>query len=168
MKIEWRRAFPVPSKALCGLCPSSGRVFGDMTKPRKQPGTRSHDCCRPVSPGRPFRAQGYHPTRRPRTAVFGAPHTRETPIHVTISPAGGQRFHARVQDRHLCTSRTPFFAAARVLMNEGAEPETPITMSHEGSCIVSLRSTVGQAARLSVEESERSGPRFVPYRPFRA
>ena len=53
-------------------------------------------------------------------------------------------------------------------MEEGADPGTPITMSHEGSCIVSLRSTVGQAARLSVEESERSGPRFVRYRPFRA
>jgi hypothetical protein len=53
-------------------------------------------------------------------------------------------------------------------MEEGADPETPITMSHEGSCILSLRSTIGQAARLTVEESERSGPRFVPYRPFRA
>jgi hypothetical protein len=53
-------------------------------------------------------------------------------------------------------------------MKDGADPETPITMSHEGSATVSLRSTVGQAARLSVEESERSGPRFVRYRPFRA
>jgi len=53
-------------------------------------------------------------------------------------------------------------------MEEGADPETPITMSHEGSCIVSLRSTIGQAARLTVEESDTSGPRFVPYRPFRA
>jgi len=53
-------------------------------------------------------------------------------------------------------------------MAEGIDPETPITMSHDGSCIVSLRSTIGQAARLTVEESERLGPRFVPYRPFRA
>ena len=107
----------------------------------------------PADPERPFSA---------------TPHPKETPIHITISPAGGGRFHARVEDRRLCTSRTPFFAAARVLMEEGADPETPITMSHEGSCILSLRSTIGQAARLTVEESEKSGPRFVPYRPFRA
>ena len=53
-------------------------------------------------------------------------------------------------------------------MKEGADPETPITLGHEGSAIVSLRSTIGQAARLTVEESETSGPRFVRYRPFRA
>jgi hypothetical protein len=104
----------------------------------------------------------------PKRPFSATPHPKETAIHVSISPATGGRFHARVQDRHLCTSRTPFFAAARVLVEEGADPETPITMSHEGSCIVSLRSTIGQAARLTVEESERSGPRFVRYRPFRA
>ena len=115
-----------------------------------------------------FGGRGHSPTRGPETAVFGDPHPKETAIHITISPARGGRFHAREQERHLCTSRTPFFAAARVLMEEGADPETPITMSHEGSCIVSLRCTIGQAARLTVEESEKSGPRFVPYRPFRA
>src|SRR5215207_8126260 len=104
----------------------------------------------------------------PKRPFSATPHLKQTPIHITISPARGGRFHAREQDRHLCISRTPFFAAARVLMEEGADPETPITMSHEGSCIVSLRSTIGQAERLTVEESERSGPRFVPYRPFRA
>ena len=92
----------------------------------------------------------------PKRPFSATPHPKETPIHITISPVRRGRFHARVQDRHLCTSRTPFFAAARVLMEEGADPETPITMSHEGSCIVSLRSTIGQAARLTVEESEKS------------
>jgi len=104
----------------------------------------------------------------PKRPFSATPHPKETAIHVSISPARGGRYHARVQDRHLCTSRTPFFAAARVLMAEGIDPETPITLGHEGSAIVSLRSTIGQAARLTVEESERSGPRFVPYRPFRA
>src|SRR5215217_6312129 len=84
----------------------------------------------------------------PERPFSTTPHPKETAIHITISPAGGQRFHARVEDRHLCTSRTPFLAAARVLMKEGADPGTPITMSHEGACTVSLRSTVGQAAKL--------------------
>ena len=55
----------------------------------------------PADPERPFSA---------------TPHPKETPIHVTISPVTGGRFHARVQDRHICTSRNPFLSAARVLI----------------------------------------------------
>jgi hypothetical protein len=102
----------------------------------------------------------------PKRPFSATPHTPETPIHITVSPAGGERFHARAQERHLCTSRTPFLSAARVLMKEGVDPDTPITLGHDGSATVSLRSTIGQAARLTVEESDRSGPRFVPYHPF--
>jgi hypothetical protein len=69
---------------------------------------------------------------------------------IEIVPAGGDRFHAYVGGRKLCTSRTPFLTAARILLRNGLPPETPIVMRHKGSATISLRSTVGAASSLSV------------------
>lgn len=85
---------------------------------------------------------------------------------ITISPAGRERYHARLGHRLLCTSRTPFTDAARVLAREGVSPSTPLQMSREGHDTVDLISTVGAAARLTVLENERRGPVFIAHRPF--
>jgi hypothetical protein len=85
---------------------------------------------------------------------------------ITISPAGRGRYHARLGHRHLCTSRTPFTDAARVLVNEGITPSTPLQMSREGRDAVDLSATVGAAARLTVLENERRGPVYIAHRPF--
>ncbi|KQQ15516.1 hypothetical protein ASF56_23820 [Methylobacterium sp. Leaf122] len=86
-------------------------------------------------------------------------------MNLVISPAERGRFHATLDGRHLCTSYTPVFAAARVLKAEGVLPQEPLTMTHEGSDVVCLTSTVGEAARLTVEENEGRGPLLRPYRP---
>jgi hypothetical protein len=85
---------------------------------------------------------------------------------ITISPAGRGRYHARLGHRNLCTSRTPFTDAARILAKEGVSPSEPLKMSREGRDTVDLISTVGAAARLTVLENERRGPVFIAHRPF--
>jgi hypothetical protein len=83
---------------------------------------------------------------------------------ITISPAGRGRLRASLGTRILCTSDTPFFAAARVLLREGVNPKTPLEMTREGSDTVDLRSTVGAAAGLTVVENDHVGPIFRPYK----
>jgi hypothetical protein len=82
-------------------------------------------------------------------------------ITVIVDPIGLGRFRASLGDRVLCESRTPLLGAARVLLAEGVDPATPLAMRHRTSDTIAMRSTVGAAARLSVDEY---GPRFVPYR----
>lgn len=85
---------------------------------------------------------------------------------ITISPAGRGRYHARLGQRHLCTSRNAFTDAARILAKEGVPPSTPLQQSREGGDTVDLISTVGAAARVTVLENERRGPVFIAHRAF--
>ncbi len=87
-------------------------------------------------------------------------------MNITIRPLGRGRFAASVGQRLLCKSKTPFFTAARILQAEGLPDDTPITMTHEGSSIVSMRSTVGEATRWIVVETDTQGPTLKPYRPM--
>src|SRR5262249_22232057 len=68
------------------------------------------------------------------------------------------RFDMYLDGRYLGRSTTPLLTAARILLAEGLPPETAIEMRHEGSTTISLRSTIGSAAKLGV-----SGDRFVEY-----
>jgi hypothetical protein len=77
-----------------------------------------------------------------------------------------QRWQAWVGDELICTSRTPFFAAARKLLEHGTVPDEDITMRHKGSDRLCLSSTVGAAAKLTVTEDERVGPRQGKYQPY--
>lgn len=86
-------------------------------------------------------------------------------MNIVASPAERGRYHAHLDGRLLTTSYTPFFAAARILQAEGVLPQEPLTMTHEGSDVVCLTSTVGEAARLTVEDGKNSGPLLRPYRP---
>lgn len=87
-------------------------------------------------------------------------------MNITIRPLGRGRFAASFGQRLICESKTPFFTAARILQREGMADDTPISMTHEGSPIVALRSTVGEAADRIVEETDQKGPRFKTYRPM--
>ena len=93
-------------------------------------------------------------------------------IEIVVYPVGRKRsdgtiagrgsFRAMVGERVLViSSRTPFLSAARVLLAEGVNPETRIWMRHAHSSVVSLRSTVGEAATLTVDET--GAPRFQTY-----
>jgi hypothetical protein len=75
---------------------------------------------------------------------------------ITLIPANltskGQRYAAVLDGRTLCTSRQPFYEAARVLLGEGTDPETVLEATHH---FVAMRSTVGEAARWTVSDGER-------------
>lgn len=90
-------------------------------------------------------------------------------IHITVRPTkltpSGQRYEARCGEDMIATSRTPFLAAARVLIERGHSSDTVLTMSHEGDDTVALRSTLGAAAGLRVVENDTAGPRFGRYIP---
>jgi hypothetical protein len=85
--------------------------------------------------------------------------------HIVVSPASTPgRFEARLDGELLCAARTPLLSAARVLLDRGASPTDTITMRHAGSHTVAMRSTVGVAAKLTVDETSGNGtPRFRPY-----
>lgn len=98
----------------------------------------------------------------------GQPHMSGK-LTITVSPVGSgefdvhrDRFAAHYDGRLLCTSRTPFLSAARVLLAEGHDPAIKIAMRHAGSDTDCLTSTIGVAAQLTVNETANA-PRFAPY-----
>ncbi len=88
-------------------------------------------------------------------------------MNITISPAKTRgRYDARLDDGRIFENlETPFYSTARRLMKEGVLPQEPLTMTHQGSDMVCLRSTVGEAAALSVVDSDNRGLQLRPYRP---
>jgi hypothetical protein len=87
-------------------------------------------------------------------------------MNITIRPLGRGRFAASLGQRLLCESKTPLFTSARILQAEGVPDECPITMTHEGSSVVAMGSTVGEAASKIVHETDSDGPKFKRYRPM--
>jgi hypothetical protein len=82
----------------------------------------------------------------------------------TSKPVHG-RYEARLDGRLICISRQPLLDSARVLAAEAIDPATPIAMRHEGAAHNGLRSTVGKAAKLTIEESAKVGPRIICWKP---
>lgn len=74
-------------------------------------------------------------------------------ITVVVSPVKGGRFNAHVDGVLICTSRTPFFTAARQLITDGHDPTTIAVMRHAGSDFEAMRAPLGIAAKLTVEEN---------------
>jgi hypothetical protein len=73
-------------------------------------------------------------------------------------------FAARLAEdsRILCKSRTPFTDAARSLLREGVDPKTILISRKPGQDYDALRSTVGAAAKLTVDESKTRFARWKP------
>lgn len=88
-----------------------------------------------------------------------------SPIEIVIRPKGIGRYLALIEGEAVITSRQPLFASARVVLDRGVDPHTVITIRHEGSATVSMRSTVGRAAGWRVEEPDRGGIRLRRYVP---
>jgi hypothetical protein len=63
----------------------------------------------------------------------------------------------------LAASETPFFDTARALQEEGVPPATRIEMQWADSGTVSLRSTVGEAASLTVSGHSLRFREYVPF-----
>jgi hypothetical protein len=62
-------------------------------------------------------------------------------------------------------SHVPLLDGCRRLLDAGVDPEAPVSMVWGDSDIVSMITTVGVAAGLSVSETQ-TGPRFHRYVPF--
>jgi hypothetical protein len=84
---------------------------------------------------------------------------------VVLARPGGT-FEARWQDRILCRSRQPFLDGARALLALGLPPETVLVMRHAGSDTEALRSTIGAASRLTVQENDKTGPALRRWNAF--
>lgn len=65
----------------------------------------------------------------------------------------------------VASSHQPMFDAARELLRRGAMPQDRIVMRHAGSSVDSLKSMVGDAARLAVEETG-GAPQYRVWRAF--
>jgi hypothetical protein len=77
-----------------------------------------------------------------------------------------RRFVATLDGRQLCISRQPLLDAARVLINEGINPATPIATRHAGAGFDATTSTVGTAAKWTVRENDKAGPALVRWKAF--
>jgi hypothetical protein len=76
------------------------------------------------------------------------------------------RYSAHVDGRCVVRgSRQPFFDAARALRAGGVPDTTVIEARHAGSATIAMRSTVGEAAKWAIEETDRGGLRRRPWKP---
>jgi hypothetical protein len=83
---------------------------------------------------------------------------------ITIAPAGKGQVTATSSDGHTFLSTIPLCNGARYWLDKGADPETSIcTVWSSGSTEWSLRSTIGQAAKLTVKSDKAGKPVFQRY-----
>jgi hypothetical protein len=122
-------------------------------------------------------------TLKPRDFELMSSALHQDPITLTAAPCfdladdgrrirsyakRGPLFDAKIADRIVVRRNAqPLLDACRVLMAEGCNPATPIVMRHEGSVMDALRTTVGHAAKLTVDEPAdgKRPPRFRDWRP---
>jgi hypothetical protein len=90
-----------------------------------------------------------------KIVIVVAPHLE--PAMMGDGKVHRDKFEARLGDRLLCVSWTPFVDSARALLAEGVDPNTTITMRHLGKDHDALRGTLGVVGGLRV-----SGPNFRP------
>jgi hypothetical protein len=82
-------------------------------------------------------------------------------ITITIAPTGTGQVTATASDGHTRHTTTPLLDGARYWLEKGANPNTPIvTVWSSGSTHWSLRSTIDQAAKLTVESNSVGTPVF--------
>jgi hypothetical protein len=84
------------------------------------------------------------------------------PVVILLAPASmgtrGVLYDASLPDgESLCRSRTPFFAAARVLRSRGMDEATWFIARHVGSNIDAMRCRLGFAARWTISELATGG-----------
>jgi hypothetical protein len=93
-------------------------------------------------------------------------HTKISRIYLKPTSLGerGQRYCAINDGVTLIeSSRTPEFDAARALLAKGITGQLEVW--HNGAAFYAMRVDIAKAAGLTVEESDRIGPRFARWRP---
>ena len=79
---------------------------------------------------------------------------------------GLSRYRAYVGERGgkpLCVSRQPFLDSARKLIARGHDPQTMLVMRWAGAKNWALRSSLGAAAKLTVDEHNGTFAKWKPY-----
>jgi hypothetical protein len=104
-------------------------------------------------------------TSKEKRTGDGTQHGFDGILEVVVAPAGAGKFAAGLDGRELYAIAKPFLDAARVLLAEGVDAETVLEMRHAGSNTLTLRSTVGTAAGLTVLEGDLR-PRFARWQAF--
>jgi hypothetical protein len=139
-----------------------------VVRPKSHGGSNCVGGVNAETPG--FRADEQCPSPRPnyfnRRPVFRS--RRRRPSHSVLRAKRGPLFDAKIADRIVVRRNAqPLLDACRVLMAEGCNPATPIVMQHEGSVMDALRTTVGHAGKLTVDEPTdgKRPPRFRDWRP---
>jgi hypothetical protein len=89
-------------------------------------------------------------------------------VLIVVRPAGRGRYSVQLDTGEIliASARTPVFDACRALLRRGMDPGTLLKARHAGSATIAYRVTVGDGAKLTVKETDRDGPRIVPWRPF--
>lgn len=85
-------------------------------------------------------------------------------LRLVVRPVGRGRYAALLDGQEICRTETPFFSAARQLLSQDYDPSMVLAMSHEGSATIAIRSTIGRAAGLTVDEPPKGGIRIVHLR----
>lgn len=88
-------------------------------------------------------------------------------MNIVVEHCEAPFFVATISGQFLCRSKTPLLSAARILLKAGANPAEELTMIREDG-VVSMRTTVGDAASLTVAEPDSYPPRFRKWVPFDA
>jgi hypothetical protein len=70
------------------------------------------------------------------------------------------RFVASLDGRQLCISQNPFAAAANFLISAGYDPDLPIAGRPAEANFDTLTSTIGKAAKFTIEKSGAVSPLF--------
>ena len=87
-------------------------------------------------------------------------------IEIVVKAKGRGRYQGYVDGEPIGrSSGQPFYHGARALIAMGTDPEIPLQMRHENSQTISMRSTVGRAAKLMVQEDKNRGPTVRAWRP---
>lgn len=90
-------------------------------------------------------------------------------FRIIVIPAGRHgrftAFHG-ANGARICCSRQPLLDSARILLSRGHPPTDTIAMRHHGSAHDAMTATLGDAAKWTVQEDRKFGPRFVRWKAF--
>jgi hypothetical protein len=95
-----------------------------------------------------------------------------TTIRLIVAPEAAGRFTARLESTGVLIvggTRQPLVDGARVLLAQGFDPSTPLTMHHEGKAYDSFQPMpIGHWAKWTYKERERDGLAVERWMPFAA
>jgi hypothetical protein len=89
-------------------------------------------------------------------------HPAGEPLVITITEAAPGRHEARHGQVLLCRSPQPLLDGARALLAMGCDPSARLVMRRDGSDLDALRTRVGVAAGLTVDETNIRFARWKP------